>query len=314
MKIGYFGTPFYSVQLLEALFSEGHEILFVVTNMDKPIGRKKIITPPPVKEFALKHGIPVFQFPSIKEESAISSINSVLTDLNIVFAYGSIIPEKIFSHPICGTINLHTSLLPKYRGASPIESAILSGDKYTGVSIQYITEELDSGDIITQKQIEILENDNAETLLNKLTQGGTREILNLLKSYNGKKFPATPQDHLQSSHCRKILSQDRKLNFQTSATEVFNKIRAFYPYHTAYCNFRDKRLNILESRLITEANWGGISGETGEILLVDKKTLVAKCGDGGGVEILLLQPENKNQMTALEFINGYRIKEGERLT
>ena len=119
MKIGYFGTPFYSVKLLEALYDKKAEISFVVTNMDKPSGRKKILTPSPVKEFAISKSIPVFQFPSLRENMAIEKINSFSTDLNIVFAFGSIIPRAIFEHALCGTVNLHTSLLPKFRGASP---------------------------------------------------------------------------------------------------------------------------------------------------------------------------------------------------
>ncbi len=313
MKIGYFGTPFYSVKLLEALYKEGHEISFVVTNLDKPSGRKKVITPSPVKDFAIKHSIPVFQFPTLKTNEAIGTVNSVQTEINIVFAFGSIIPKEIFTHAVSGTINLHTSLLPKYRGASPVESAILSGDQKTGISLQYITEELDAGDIILEKEIPISDNDNGGILLDKLAELGVSEIIALLKKYQGKKFFATPQNHSLATHCKKILSGDRVIDFRKTAIEVFNKIRAYYPYHTAYCQFRNKRFSIMETRLFQGKKIKD-SNSPGSLFLVDKKTLVVECGDGEWLELCVLQPENKNQMTVSEFINGYRPVEGERLT
>lgn len=311
MKIGFFGTPAHSAELLEVILSRGHEVVFVATNPDKPFGREKKLQPSPVKELALKHNIPVLQFESLKTEGAISAVNSYTVDINIIFACGFLIPRAIFDHPPLGTVNMHGSLLPEYRGASPVQSALLDGKKVSGASIQYIVEELDAGDIVSKVEVEILPEDNAGTLLTKITEAGTKIMLELLdtKPVPTAKFPSIPQDSSKATHCKKIKPEDRKLDLKLSAESVLNKIRAFNPGYTPFCIFREKRINIYSAKKFT----GEIqkSGNPGTVHVLDKKSFGIECGDGGILILESVQPENKKVMSAADFMNGSKPSNGE---
>jgi methionyl-tRNA formyltransferase len=307
MKIGFFGTPKHSAILLLKLLDAGFVVDFVVTNPDKPAGRGNKLTMSPVKELAIAKGIEVFQFPSIQTEEAIQAIQSRNVDIQIVFAYGSIIPRAIFAHPIGGTINLHGSLLPEFRGASPIQSAILAGKEITGMSLQYIVEELDAGEIISQKQIPITDQDDFESLLEKITEVGTGELVHLLSEFSGKRFPSTPQDSTKASFCKKIKPEERRLDFTQTARSLFNKIRAFHPGNTCFAEFRGKRINCQKASVLLEKR----DLPHGSVYLIDKKKWGIVCGDGQILVLELLQPENKKVMSALDFRNGMRLENGE---
>lgn len=318
MKIGYFGNPNHSADLLARLIKEDYSISFVVTNPDQFLGRKKILTPTPVKEIATKNYIPVLQFNSIKNETAVKEINDFNADIYIIYAYGKLIPSEIFSFPRLGSINLHGSLLPDLRGASPVQTALLNNYTKTGISLQYIVKELDAGDIIDSMEIPIELIDTTETLLQKMTTTGFYLLNNLLKKNTAKKFPATPQDNAKATHCKKLTAVDRKIDFTKNAIEIHNQIRAFNPSPYAYCSYRQKRLNIITTTY-TETNPSlDIPGTLRVIAvnpqseLVDKKQLQVNCGDRPLI-IEILQPENKNPIKAIEFINGYRIKDGDIL-
>jgi len=310
MKIGYFGTPEHSAKLLNALIQEGHDVLFVATNLDKPIGRDKHPTASPVKKLAVEKNIPVLQFPNIRNDAAIDKMNSFGADIYIVFAYGYIIPSRIFNFPKLGTINLHGSLLPEYRGASPVQSAILDGKEETGATIQYITEELDAGDIISQVKVSISHDDTFGTLLEKITTLGIQDVLRLLKISDGKKFAAKPQDHKDATHCKKIKPEDRKLDFSLSADFLFNKIRAFNPGYICYTSFRGKRLNIYSTKLFTDESVT-LSKKPGTLHMITKKTVGVECGDSKILILESVQPENKKVMSSLDFINGAKPQTGE---
>lgn len=311
MKIGYFGTPAHSAYLLEQLIAHNFEISFVVTNMDKFSGRNKNIpTPSPVKNIALKYNLSILQFPSIKTQEAIDSILSYPSDLNIVFAYGAIIPETIFARPRFHTINLHGSLLPEYRGASPVQSAILDGKSESGFSIQYITKELDAGDIVSQKVVPIEDSDNSGSLLDKITKEGTTEIIHLLKNHPNSKYEAIPQEHSKASFCKKIKSEDRKIDFGQSAESIYYKIKAFNPGYIPYGMFREKRIYFLQASLggnISE----NLSSKIGNLTLESRKVLSLECGNRRLLYPLVIQLENKNPMNIVDFINGYKPKDGE---
>ncbi|HMW04630.1 MAG TPA: methionyl-tRNA formyltransferase [Leptospiraceae bacterium] len=310
MKIGYFGTPEHSAKLLEALILEGHQILFVATNQDKPVGRDKALTPSPVKKKALENNIPVLQFPNIRNDAAIEKINSFDADIYVVFAYGYIIPSRIFNHPKLGTINLHGSLLPEYRGASPVQSAILEGKTVTGVTIQYILEELDAGNIISQKEIQILKEDTFGTLLEKITNVGITEVIQLLKNPTMERFPSKPQNHSDATHCRKIKPEDRKLDFREDSITLFNKIRAFNPGYICYTTFREKRLNIYSTHILEDHSIEPLK-KPGSVHLIGKKTIGVECGDSKILILESVQPENKKVMSSLDFINGNKPQTGE---
>lgn len=312
MKIGFFGTPEHSAKLLDALYKSGPDIVFVVTNEDKLSGRKKVLKPPPVKSLAKQLGIEVLQFPSIKSPEAIRKINSYSVDINVVFAYGSIIPQEIFDHPPMGSINLHGSLLPELRGASPVQSAILEGKETTGITIQYVAQKVDSGDIVLKVPIKIDIEDNAQTLMEKVTQVGTESMLKLLQSSDGSKFPGTPQDHERATYCHKIHSNERKLSFEKDSKTIYNKIRAYYPWSPCFCDFRKNRLNIHRSSFYPEQFQA--TNTPGFLHLIDKKTVGVECGDRKLLLLELLQPENKKAMQAVDFINGFKPQTGEILT
>ncbi len=307
MKIGFFGTPKHSAVLLSKLLEKGFAVDFVVTNPDKPAGRGNKLTMSPVKELAISRGIEVFQFPSIKTDEAIQAIQSRNADIQIVFAYGSIIPRAIFHHPPGGTINLHGSLLPEFRGASPIQSAILAGKEITGMSLQYIVEELDAGEIISQKEVPIKDQDDFESLLTQITEVGATELLRLLAEFSGKRFASVPQDSSKASFCKKIKPEERRLDFTQSARNLFNKIRAFHPGNTCYTEFREKRINCQKASVLSEK----VELPIGSVYLIDKKKWGIVCGDGQILILELLQPENKKVMSALDFRNGMRLENGE---
>jgi methionyl-tRNA formyltransferase len=305
MRLGFFGTPNHSAKLLKALVEVGHEIIFVVTNIDKPAGREKKLTPPPVKILAQELGLNILQFVKVKEEESIQKINSFDVDLNIVFAFGQIIPRDLFDKPRLGTINLHGSILPAFRGASPIQAAILEGKSKTGISIQYITEELDAGNLILTKDLEILEEDNSETLLEKMTDLGIQSILELLQNSSEVKFPSTPQQKEGISFCKKIKPEDRRINWSQTSFEIHNKIRAYYPNYICFTEFKGKRLNIIKSSLYKSDLQA--KGKIGSIHLVSKKDFVVECANSSFLQIEILQPDGKREMQSKDFINGNRI-------
>ncbi|XDD48701.1 methionyl-tRNA formyltransferase [Leptospira sp. WS92.C1] len=312
MKLGYFGTPEHSAKLLKALIDSGlAEVLFVVTNPDRAKGRSRTPEPGPVKKIAIEHEIPVFQYESIKKEkeTALSDFGSYPADLYIIFAYGSILPAEIFRHPPLTSVNLHGSLLPDLRGASPVQTAIWKGYTKSGITIQYITEKMDEGDILVSKEVDVTLEDDTGTLMDKITDAGITAILKLLRDYNGKPFSASSQDQTKATYCGKIKSEDRILNWSSDANQIHNQVRSLYPDVIATTQFRGKRLSILKTRpfdLLPEAR-----SEPGKLKRLDKKGLLIQCGDGRFLEILELQPENKNRMSSSDFLNGFRIQEGE---
>ncbi|MCB1140705.1 MAG: methionyl-tRNA formyltransferase [Leptospiraceae bacterium] len=306
MKLGYFGTPIHSAYLLERLYKEGFEIQFVVTNPDKPSGRGGKLTPSPTRLKAEELGIPVYH-ESLKSDSANEFLSRFEPDLCIVFAYGALISEQIFSKPPLGTINLHGSLLPEYRGASPVQAAILDGKTISGITLQYITKELDAGDIISKIEISIEPEDNFGTLLQKMTEKGTDELIRLIKTQPGFRFPAVPQDHSKATFCKKIHSDDRKLNFSNSAEELQNRIRAFNPGNICFTSFREKRLNVYKTRILDSET----GGEAGTYFQVDKRTPGIVTSDKKILVLEEIQPENKKRISGSDFINGFRPQNGE---
>ncbi len=309
MKIGFFGTPEYSAYLLSELLRHSYEISFVVTNPDKPTGRKQELTPSPVKLLALQSNLPVIQPRSLKNLEIISEILKYPVDINIIYAYGGIIPHEIFSFPKGGSINLHGSLLPEFRGASPVQAAILANYTKTGFTLQYITEELDAGEIISSGEVEITQDDTFGTLIQKITQLGTIEIIRLLKTYKGERFPSKPQDHTKATYCKKIKPEDRKLDFSKTHIELHNQIRAFNPTHICYCEFRGKRLNIYKTKLSSEESLLPF----GSLVKLNKKTLGFVCGNKKILILDEVQLENKKVMSGHDFLNGIRLQEGEKL-
>ncbi|MEM7184422.1 MAG: methionyl-tRNA formyltransferase [Spirochaetota bacterium] len=309
MKIGFFGTPAHSAYLLQELLAANFEISFVVTNVDKPVGRKKTLQAPPVKQIALQANIPVLQFPSIKSAEAIAAILAIPCDIHVIFAYGAIIPSKIFSNPPLGAINLHGSLLPEYRGASPVQSAILAGREITGYTLQYIAKKMDAGDIIAQEEITINPTDDFASLLEKITRAGSQKLIELLQSKPQEKFASTVQEHDKATFCHKITSAERKLDLGKTNWQVHNQIRALNPYQVPFFYYKGKRINVHKSIPLEERFAQG----SGSFYKVTKKTLAIVCSDNTLLSLLEVQPENKKKMPIQDFINGFKPETGDKI-
>lgn len=298
MKIIYFGTPEFAVKPLENLYGDREfEILAVVTQPDKPQGRKQILTASPVKDCAEKLGIPVIQ-PKNKKELAEELAKIEKVDFFVVIAYGMILTKEVLEMPKYGPINVHASLLPKYRGASPIQESLLHGDSNTGVSIMAMDETMDHGNIYLIKRLNIDENDSLESLTNKLSEMSAEILPLALKDIKNGILTPLPQNHQKATFCHKIEKEDGKIDFTKSAVEIKNMLRAFTPWPGIFTEFNGKKIKIIETTTSDDKIEPGKFKIDGKIL---------KIGTANGSLIpSKLQIEGKNVMDATAFINGYK--------
>lgn len=243
MKIIFMGTPEFSATILTALLNSDYEIAAVITNPDAPVGRKQILTPSPVKVVAEKNKIPIIQPEKMRDFNV---------DLAIVAAYGKIIPKHILDIPRYGTINVHPSLLPKYRGASPIQNAILNGDKKTSVTIMKLDKEMDHGPILAQEEFPIADSDTYESLSQKLAMMGAELLTKTIPDYVSGKIKPVEQKHAEATYTKIIKKEDGKIDWSKSAAEIERMIRAFYPWPTAWTTWNSKVLKILEAEVRNE--------------------------------------------------------------
>ncbi len=301
MKIIYMGTPDFAVPALKRLAAE-HEIAAVFTQPDKPKGRKMILTPPDVKVCALELGIPVYQPNTFKDGSALEIINQYSPDVIVVAAYGKILPKSVLKAPKYGCVNIHGSLLPRYRGAAPIQQAVLNGDKMTGITTMLMDEGLDTGDILMTVQTEIGENETSGELFDRLAVMGGDLILKTLEALENGTSTPKKQDESAACHTTKIDKTYCPIDFSKTAAEVHNQIRGLNPWPVATTKLDGRNIKIYSSRICEK------SGKSGTILSV--KPLVVACGDKS-VEILELQPEGKKRMTSQAFILGHKLSVGD---
>ncbi|MGC8765821.1 MAG: methionyl-tRNA formyltransferase [Brevinematia bacterium] len=310
MKVVFWGSSDFSVPSLEKLY-EKHKVLAVVTNPDTLYGRgMKEVKFTPVKEFALKHNIDVIQPVSLKDRDFQEKLFSYDAEIYVVVSYGMIIPENIIYHPRYKSINLHASLLPKYRGASPIHHALINGDKITGNSIQFITKELDKGDILLQSRVEIGSDETYSELSERLAIDGADLLIKAIGIISTGNFRTTPQDENLASYTHIIKKEDGKINFvDFGAEEIYNRWRAFKKWpgiFTYYKNSKERDVSTEGIKtILTEVKAFDISGEKGRILKADRSGFVVACKKGC-IQIERIKPENKNEMDFLSFINGYR--------
>ena len=294
IKVIFMGTPDYAEEILKKLIEDSEmEVVSVYTQPDKPVGRKKILTPPPVKVLAQKHGIKVCQPRSLKEEEAIRSVLQQECDYIVVAAYGQILPKAVLEHAPC--INLHASILPKYRGASPIQQAILNGDTKTGVTAMLMDEGLDTGDIIKTKECEIGKDEMVEELFEKLTNIAADLTLDVLKNFSA--YTPLPQNDEEATYCKKITKEDGLVEFDDART-LYNKYRAFTPWPGVYLasGLKLKKMQLLSS---------DGSFEKGKILKIED---CAEIGcEKGRVAICRVQPPSKKEMDIKDYLNGRRI-------
>lgn len=304
MKIGYFGTPGISSYCLERL-CEKHDILFVVTSVDKPKGRNRILSCSETKDVAECNDIPIFQPVKLKDPDFISEIKKFDADLFVVVAYGKIIPSEVYEMPRLKSINLHPSLLPKYRGAAPINWVLINGEEKTGVTVQLINEEMDAGDIVVQEEFLIDEEMNAAELYEKVLPLGYELLEKAIEKLNDSEFSPIKQDESEATFCQKIDRETAHINWGKNSNEIHNLIRGLNPKPYAWTTFRGKNIKIIKSKLFN--NDINEDLKPGQLLKYQKKHLIAGTGSGN-LEIRSLQPENKKIMDGLSFVNGYRIE------
>ena len=304
MKIVFMGTPDFSVPCLERLVSDGEEVVGVFTQPDKPKGRGYEMAFSPVKECAIKHNIPVFQPKSMKDGEALKIMETLNPDLTIVVAYGKILPKEILYFPKYNSINIHASLLPAYRGAAPSQWSILNGEKVTGVTSMLMNEGLDTGDILKTEKTPIYDNDNLETLHDRLAQMGSKLLWETICDAEAEKLTPVKQKETDATYAAKIEKADCIIDFNKSAKEVFNKIRALSPAPLAFTKLNGKTVKIISAE---EEN---IKGRPGEVTSIDDGKIHVACAQGG-IAIQKLIPEGKGRMSAADFIRGRKVAAGD---
>ncbi|MBQ1507292.1 MAG: methionyl-tRNA formyltransferase [Ruminococcus sp.] len=305
MRIVYMGTPDFAVPALEALISSRHEVVAVFTQPDKPKGRKMLLTPPEVKVCAAAHGLPVYQPASMKSTEAESLIKELAPDVIVVAAYGKILPQSVLDIPKYGCVNIHGSLLPKYRGAAPIQQAVLNGDKITGLTTMLMDIGLDTGDILQTVETEIGENETSGELFDRLAQMGGDLILSTLDALENGTVTPKKQDESKAVHTSKIDKTMCPIDFSKSADEVHNLVRGLNPWPTATAVIDGKKMKIHSTAVVDK------SGESGTVISV--APLIVACGEKA-VEIKELQPEGKKRMTAQAFLLGHKLGIGDKIS
>lgn len=302
MKVIYLGTPEFAVKPLEKIInSDLHEVVAVVCQPDRPVGRKAIVTPPPVKVVAEKYGIPVLQFEKIRNGGA-EELKKFNADIMVTCAYGQILSKEILEVCPKGVINIHASLLPKYRGAAPIQYAIVNGEKKTGVTIMKTEEGLDTGDIIAAYETEIGETETAGELSEKLSELGAEHICGVLSDIENNTAAYTKQNDAEATVVKTIKKEQTEVDFAKSGREVACFINGMSPLAFAVCN--GKKFKFYRAKAAE------IGGEAGKVIVADKKLIIG-CGENS-VEILEIQEEGGKKLCAKDFLNGRKLKLGDR--
>lgn len=298
MNIVYMGTPEFAVPPLEAIINAGHNVTGVFTQPDKPKGRGYVLTPPPVKECAVRSNIEVYQPLSMKDGEALEILKKLNPDIIVVVAFGKILPKEILDLPKYGCVNVHASLLPKYRGAGPIQWCVLNGEKVTGVTTMQMAEGLDTGDMLLKAETEIGENETAGELHDRLSQLGADLAVNTIKALEEGLVTPQKQDDSLSNYAPMLTKELCKIDWNKSAQEIHNQVRGLNPWPVATASVNGKRVKIFSTTL---SDKNGCAGK-----VVCENPLTIACGEGS-VVINELQLEGKKRMNSQDFVRGYHI-------
>lgn len=333
MKVIFMGTPDFAVGVLEALIGAGYEVTAVVTQPDRHVGRGKEMQRPPVKECALRHGISVLQPAKLREKEAVEVLRLYEADIYVVAAFGQILTKEILEIPRFGCINIHASLLPKYRGAAPIQWAILDGEKQTGVTIQQMNEGIDTGDILASVTVEIAPEETGDSLFDKLMKSGAELLIKTLPGIEAGEITPVRQDESKATYAKRLTKELGMICWQESAQVIERKVRGFNSWPSAYTMFRGKQLKIWEARVADELAREGADGEkpmmkeparedgkpqakepssSGSIVKVTKEELFVACGEGL-LALREVQLAGKKRMPVKEFLLGCQVRAGELL-
>lgn len=309
MKIVFMGTPEFAAGALKKLAEAGHEITLVVTQPDKPKGRSKLYVPSPVKEEALKLGIEVFQPDRIKKPENVEILRKYPADVFVVAAFGQILSKEILDMPKFGCINIHASLLPKYRGAAPIQWSIINGEEKTGVTIMQMDEGLDTGDMLLVGETVIEDTDTADSLHDKLMVQGAELIVEALEKLEAGELKATKQPEEPLFYASMIKKEDGELDFTEEAEVIGRKIRAFYPWPGSFTFLNGGLIKVSEAKVHSENS----NMEPGGVCDVNKNSIMVQTGKGI-LEILRIQPQGKKEMSVHDYLLGKKINIGDRFT
>ena len=305
MKLVFMGTPDYAVNTLEALISAGHNVAAVFAQPDKPVGRKHIITPPPVKVCAQKHGITVYQPNTLRDGKAEEILREIAPDVIVVVAYGKILPKEILEIPKYGCVNGHASLLPKYRGASPIQWCIVCGETETGVTAMKMDEGMDTGDILKTVKTEIGAEETAEELFDRLSVITAELLVQTLADLESGNITPQKQDEKKASYAPIIKKEMAQLDFNNkTATEIHNAVRGYYSWPCAYFFLENKRVKVIKAAVAENTN-----SKAGTVIKSDDGLVIA-CKDGTAVELVTVQPEGSKPMSAKQMLCGRPIATG----
>ena len=310
MKILFMGTPDFALFSLKGLCENGYDVVGVVTQPDKPKGRGYVLTPPPVKVYAMEKNIPVYQPTSLRTEEFASLLAEINPDLIAVVAYGKILPKNVLDYPKYGCVNVHGSLLPEYRGAAPMQMAIIDGKKVTGITTMFMAEGLDTGDMLLKAECEIAENDNFEVIHDRLGLLGADLLQKTVDGLEKGEITPIPQDHSKATHTSKILKEDCKINFSKDCDTVHNLIRGLSPIPLSFTHLPDgKLLKVVESEICERSSE---NADFGKVVSLENGKIRILCAHGS-VNILKVLPEGKGRMAAADFIRGRKINEGDVL-
>jgi methionyl-tRNA formyltransferase len=300
MRIVFTGTGEIGVPTLRELEKSEHELAGVVTQPDKPVGRGQKITSPPIKAALTGSKMSILQPEKIKAPEAIEEIRALKPDVIVVMAYGQILPRTVLDIPKIACLNLHASLLPRWRGAAPIQAAIANGDQETGITVMYMDEGLDTGDILLQRKIDIAPNETADSLHDRLGKIAPEALLESLRLLESGKAPRIPQDKTLASYASKLNRESGRINWNESAETIERKIRAYHPWPGAFTELNDRKLKIFSASIVD------LRGKPGEILRKDKEFVIGAADRA--LSLIEVQLEGKRRMGAAEFLRGQSVR------
>ena len=315
MKVVFMGTPDFAVDALQAIIEAGHEVTAVVTQPDKPKGRGKEMQATPVKTCALEHQIPVFQPVKVKEPEAVETLRSYEADIFVVVAFGQILSEEILQMPKYGCVNIHASLLPKYRGAGPIQWAIINGEKETGITIQQMDKGVDTGDILFQSVVPIDAKETGESLFEKLAKAGAALIVEALPKIEAGEVTPRKQDESQASHAKMLQKSMSRIDWNKKATELDCLIRGMISWPGASSGYHGKTLKIWQQEPVIKDQLPEkvlTGAEPGTVIAVEKDAIYVQTGEGA-LKLTEVQLEGKKRMAVKDFLLGYPVQPGEVL-
>lgn len=310
IRILFMGTPDFAIPSLQALLDEGYNVIAIVTQPDKPTGRKRILTATPVKVEAMKHNIPVLQPIKLRDPASVEIISELKPDLIVTAAYGQILPKTILDLPAYGCINIHGSLLPQYRGGAPIQYAIMNGDKKTGVTIMYMAEGLDTGDMLCKVEVPITDQDDTGSMFDKLSIAGAKLLKSALPDLLAGRLKGIPQNSNDATYAKNISRDDEQIRWERTSQEIFNQIRGLHPWPIAYTLWNDQRLKVWSCRNPAETSGSkDASVKPGTVLQADNNGIEVKTGNGS-IWLTKIQPPGKKAMDAAEYNRGSGIPKG----